>query len=867
MRDPLGEALTRLPEELRSRAQWCLAGKDKAPYLVGSTGLYNASPVKGPWMDFSMACKYANQYGLGMGFILTKDDPLACIDLDVKDVSSRDKNGSPVPLMKRTSKDELNVYSGLIQLFDSYAEMSASGKGIHIWVKGSIPQGRRKGGVEVYSDSRFIICTGNPISQVGWHILNGMVIPLMEACTNKPIEERQAALENIVVNFSLTQDKKFDLIELKQEFTDHEIWEQARSAQNNDKFVGLCEGRWESYEFPTQSEADLALLSMFTFYSKSNKQCRRMFRETALGQRDKAVKNDRYVDRTLKLIRSRQAREEVSVEQGEHMALKIMRQIQSKVQTVSKQRVTSVGPAQPDPLQPQQSPAQPDPTEPDPLRPQALRPQHGTAQQGPVIPIPTEVTDLVGQMTKQLAQEAQDHPANLELAETYHPPDVKGLDWPPGLVGAIAGFIYNSAPRPVKEVAIVAALGLMAGITGKAFLINGTGLNLYIVLVARSAVGKETMHSGIGLILSDPVSNSASYFVDHSDFVSGPALTKACETKNSFVNVAGELGRKLKRMGQEDSRDGPMQTLRTAITNLYSKSAPTSLSGGLKYSNKEQNVESVAGVAFSMIGETTPTTFYQALTSTMMEDGFLSRFLIIDYPGDRPDNNENPEKVVPPDIAKAIANVTGTALKMNETGQTYEVERDPEAAQMFYDFDKFCDHNIRVAGNDETQRQMWNRGHLKVMRISTILAVSDNHISPCVYPHHVTWAQHVVMADITRMKNRMASGDVGGDDETRYRKLMSVIHDHFSRNEFKSYKTNPAMKRNGIITRSYLQMRTCQLSLFTIYRNGATAALNDVLRTCMDNGNLQEMDRGKLINEYSFHGRAFRVVDLPQEYL
>ncbi len=46
---------------------------------------------------------------------------------------------------------------------------------------------------------------------------------------------------------------------------------------------------------------------------------------------------------------------------------------------------------------------------------------------------------------------------------------------PPGLVGEVAQFIYKAAPRPVPEIALVGAIGLIAGIVGRCFNISRTG--------------------------------------------------------------------------------------------------------------------------------------------------------------------------------------------------------------------------------------------------------------------------------------------------------------------------------------------------------------------------------------------------------
>src|SRR3546814_14385437 len=86
--------------------------------------------------------------------------------------------------------------------------------------------------------------------------------------------------------------------------------------------------------------------------------------------------------------------------------------------------------------------------------------------------------------------------------------------------------------------------------------IPGSGLNFYIFLVARSAIGKEALHTGIANVVNACLSQSPIFgnFVDFTEYASGPALIKACAHNNSFVNVSGEWGRRMKRIANEEDR-------------------------------------------------------------------------------------------------------------------------------------------------------------------------------------------------------------------------------------------------------------------------------------------------------------------------
>lgn len=808
-----GAAFLHLPLELKHRHQWCLAGPDKAPYLIGPSGLYHASPVSGDYLDFTTATEHAAYHQCGIGYILQADDPYTCIDMDIKDIESKYKDGTGYPKELWTSRQALNFYSGVIQFAQSYAEISGSGKGVHIWVKGDIGAGRRGKGIEVYSRQRFIVCTGVPVSELQYDILNGVVIPKVIQNVPLPINNGDLILQNLTSELGLAENKQIELIEVDADLSDTDIWRQAATAGNSEKFVELCKGNWKQYNFESQSEADLALMSIFTFYTKSNAQCRRLFRQTILGIRKKAIMNDTYLDRTLQLIRTRQGKEKDLQDHGATIATALMNNIAPPPRT-------------------------------QPIQLEGINPI---------------VSDYI-----QHAVDHTMHTASEPVTIDYTPPQAEGLEWPPGLVGAIAGFIYQSAPRPVKEVAIVAALGLMAGITGKAYNVGQTGLNLYVILIARSAIGKEAMHSGIGHILRSSCGHVISQFVKFTDYASGPALTKAVgEGFGSFVNVSGEWGRKLQRIA-EDRRDGPMQQLRTVMTHLYQKSGNASVVGGLGYSNKEHNVDSVNAVAYSMIGETTPGTFYDSLTQTMMDDGFLSRFNIIEYMGERPPENKNQIMQVPQQISDTLKQIAihCTELIGSPSNIAIQVQHSEVSEKMLSDFNDECDDKIRQAGTDESIRQIWNRAHLKAVRVAGVLAASDNHASPLISEVHANWAILLIKKDAAAMLSKIEGGDIGIDDTSRFRKLQGVFEDYLKGKVPPSYKLDARMIGDGIVPRKYLQGRTGQVRCFLNYRMGATLALDHTLKTSIDSGYIMEVSRDKVVELYGYHGRCFRVLDL-----
>ena len=145
-----------IPEELRARPQWVVwkavgDKPDKVPHSA-RTGRKASSTDLLTWGTFEEALEaYENGQYAGVGFVFSSADPYTGIDLD----NCVHEDG------------EIALWAlEVVRYFDSYTELSATGSGLHIIVRGEVPN-RRKGDVEVYSSKRFFTVTGHVVEVSG----------------------------------------------------------------------------------------------------------------------------------------------------------------------------------------------------------------------------------------------------------------------------------------------------------------------------------------------------------------------------------------------------------------------------------------------------------------------------------------------------------------------------------------------------------------------------------------------------------------------------------------------------------------------------------------------------------------------------
>ena len=244
--------INKIPEELCNLSQWVVwslvdRGGKKTKLPFDPVSGKPASPTDPQiWQAFDDALRACERDGYsGLGFVFSEDDPYCGIDLDHV---RNPETGQFEPWARE-----------LIKRLDSYSELSPSGTGAHIIVRAKVPgTRRRKSDIEIYDAARYFCMTGER--------LEGMP---------RTVEERQAVLSEIHGDF-FGKDESNSPVALASApvpvaLSDNELLEKADSAKNGAHFSALWRGDWQSEGYPSQSEADAALLGMLRFWTDGDK--------------------------------------------------------------------------------------------------------------------------------------------------------------------------------------------------------------------------------------------------------------------------------------------------------------------------------------------------------------------------------------------------------------------------------------------------------------------------------------------------------------------------------------------------------------------------------------------------------------------
>lgn len=237
---------TAIPSDLIALPQWVnwrievRDGRPTKPPISAHTGTYASSTDPRTWATFEKAVGVArhNAQIAGIGFVFTGDDPYVGVDFD----KCRDRETG-----------EIEPWAlAIVRRLNSYTEASPTGTGLHTIARGSVPQGVKRGPLEIYSTGRYFTVTGAHI--------DGTPATIEQRDETIAAIYRETAPETVApAGPCRTPIAHVDL-------DDAVLLDRARRFSNGARFSALFDaGNWRGCGYESQSSADLVLVSALAF--------------------------------------------------------------------------------------------------------------------------------------------------------------------------------------------------------------------------------------------------------------------------------------------------------------------------------------------------------------------------------------------------------------------------------------------------------------------------------------------------------------------------------------------------------------------------------------------------------------------------
>lgn len=378
---------------------------------------------------------------------------------------------------------------------------------------------------------------------------------------------------------------------------------------------------------------------------------------------------------------------------------------------------------------------------------------------------------------------------------------------PPGVLGEIVEYIVSTARRPQPEFAVNAALALCGTILGQRFITESElRTNLYMISVGTTASGKDHPRKIVKNIL-----NAACQYdmIGGENIASGQGLLARVKRTPVVLFQLDEFGLMLQALQQKNSGRHNKEIL---INMIRLFSSADSVFVGTEYADQTNRpTVRIEYPCISIHATTTPETFYAALESKNVVDGFLNRFLVVDLT-DKPRPHLE-ERGLYPDPPASILNWIERATSANHRGNLARfnapvpvvVQATPEAREHLREFSYYCEHQESVHAKTGIDA-IWSRALEHAHKIALICACADDLVKPKIELSHARWAVHFTGHHTEYLTRQVKERIADTEFERLANEFFLAISEAGARgvterdmNRFKPFCSQPPKERKPIV--------------------------------------------------------------------
>lgn len=347
---------------------------------------------------------------------------------------------------------------------------------------------------------------------------------------------------------------------------------------------------------------------------------------------------------------------------------------------------------------------------------------------------------------------------------------------PPGMLGDITRWIVATAPKTQHELALAAAIALCSVVMGRTYRSQfGNWTSLYFVLIAKSTEGKEHPQACIEKILTEA---DLGYLIGGSGYTSAGAVYSALLKSPCHLSTIDEMG-KLLKMSRANGQANTEAALDKLIEAFGRQDGilrpPTYSTMTLSKGQASQTERVVHNPGITILGATTPATFFQNLTDDLVKDGFLGRCIVVESKQPRQLLRFVERSGPTPRILDWCRTVHVSSVKAGNLADVSPAEMPPSVIDL--PISEACmpiltqfeqELNDTKDGNEaEGLDVLLGRTLEKAMKLAMIVckATDPNHRE--VLPEHMRWAveyvRHYDLALVRSVRRERIASQTDGD--------------------------------------------------------------------------------------------------------
>jgi hypothetical protein len=357
------------------------------------------------------------------------------------------------------------------------------------------------------------------------------------------------------------------------------------------------------------------------------------------------------------------------------------------------------------------------------------------------------------------------------------------LDWtqPAGLIGDMAAWILASSRRPNRPLAVAASTSVVSAVCGRhLYGPTGTALNLYIVALAGTGVGKDRPLSAPSEILRaaglERLHTTAKGF-------SVSAVEKMVHDYPCCVATVDEIGGNLLGRMAHKHANTHEASMRTTLMELWSREQGKAAFIGTRRATSDPLI--VPSPSLTLFGVSTPEAFYNAVTSGSVADGFLNRFLLCAAaPRAKAREFGSYDRKAPAELIVALHALVPRLEGNLSTLGIYGIAHEPAGVRLAWDndvvrreADTFEEQILAIIDTSGEVGPLLSRVFETTIRLASLHAVSRGGLRATVGVADLAWGKAWALGSAQRMIDGTQNLMARNEYEEKFNLVRNVIRE------------------------------------------------------------------------------------------